>query len=258
MVKVLVAEDEAIERMALCARLRQLFGDEIAVIQAGDGEEAVRLYEEEGCQAALLDINMPQMLGTEAAEQIRKGHPEAVIVFLSAYDDFQYARKALQVRALDYLLKPWDKEELAAVVQEAIEQAEKRAGGAKRQAQALGGGRPQEGEGLKAGQVAGAMREYIRANYMKEISMQDAARAMNYSEAYFCKLFKQCFDQNFTTYLTKYRIGEAKKLLMDPGISVKEAGARVGYFDSNYFAKVFKRMTGEIPSEFRGRYFSQK
>lgn len=257
MVKILVAEDEAIERMALCARLKQFFGDEIVLVQAEDGEEAVRLYGEEGCRIALLDINMPQMMGTEAAEQIRKAHPEAVIVFLSAYDDFQYARKALQVRALDYLLKPWDKEELAAVVQEAMGQAGKRERGPERPAQPAGA-RAQEGEGLKAGQVAGAMREYIQANYMKEISMQDAARAMNYSEAYFCKLFKQCFDQNFTTYLTKYRIGEAKKLLMEPEISVKEAGARVGYFDSNYFAKVFKRMTGEIPSEFRNRYFSQK
>ncbi len=256
MVKVLVAEDEAIERMALCARLRQFFGDEISIVQAEDGEEAVRLYED-GCQVALLDINMPQMMGTEAAARIRQAHPEGVIVFLSAYDDFRYARKALQVKALDYLLKPWDKEELAAVVQEALCQAEKRAKEPGGREQAEGEGKSPEGDGagFKAGQVAGAIEEYIRANYMKEISMQDAARAMNYSETYFCKLFKQCFDQNFTTYLTKYRIGKAKELLMDPEISVKEAGARVGYFDSNYFAKVFKRMTGEIPTEFRSRHF---
>ena len=41
--------------------------------------------------------------------------------------------------------------------------------------------------------------------------MQDTARMMNYSDAYFCKLFKQCFDQNFTSYLTGFRVNEAKK-----------------------------------------------
>ena len=100
-------------------------------------------------------------------------------------------------------------------------------------------------------QAAETMREYIRNNYMKEISMQDAARVMNYSDAYFCKLFKQCFDQNFTSYLTNFRVNEAKKLLKNRNISVKDVGMQVGYYDSNYFAKVFKRITGMIPSEYR-------
>ena len=92
---------------------------------------------------------------------------------------------------------------------------------------------------------------------MKEISMQDAARMMNYSDAYFCKLFKQCFDQNFTSYLTAFRINEAKKLLEDTSASVKDVSLQVGYCDSNYFAKVFKRMTGMIPSEYRDRTVSR-
>ena len=44
---------------------------------------------------------------------------------------------------------------------------------------------------------------------------------------------------------------EAKRLLKDRNISVKDAGMKVGYYDSNYFAKVFKRVTGMIPSEYR-------
>ena len=45
---------------------------------------------------------------------------------------------------------------------------------------------------------------------------------MNYSDAYFCKLFKQCFDQNFTAYLTAFRIHEARRLL-------REKNAKVSY-----------------------------
>lgn len=114
-----------------------------------------------------------------------------------------------------------------------------------------------DGDGRLA-QVAETIREYIRNNYMKEISMQDAARMMNYSDAYFCKLFKQCFDQNFTSYLTGFRVNEAKKLLRDRSISVKDVSMQVGYYDSNYFAKVFKRITGMIPSEYRDSETAQK
>ena len=81
--------------------------------------------------------------------------------------------------------------------------------------------------------------------------MQDAARVMNYSDAYFCKLFKQCFDQNFTAYLTAFRIHEARRLLREKNVSVREVSMLVGYYDANYFAKVVKRITGMNPSEYR-------
>ena len=50
---------------------------------------------------------------------------------------------------------------------------------------------------------------------------------------------------------------EAKKLLMQPTVNVKEVGIRVGYPDSTYFARVFRRMTGESPSEYRMRFLKE-
>ncbi|OYO59714.1 hypothetical protein CG709_17890 [Lachnotalea glycerini] len=92
---------------------------------------------------------------------------------------------------------------------------------------------------------------FIKMHYIEEISTQDVAEAMNYSNAYFCKLFKQSFDKSFTTYLTEYRVEKAKQLLIDITINVKEISDKVGYKDSNYFAKVFKRVVGVTPSEYR-------
>ena len=185
--------------------------------------------------------------------------------------NFPMQKRAIVIRALDYLLKPCDEEELTAVMEEAMrltdkaskkeespwkraerEEAEKEAA-ARREAWPWNPDAepPKDPETERMNQVAEKIRTYIRENYMNEISMQDAARQFNYSDAYFCKLFKQCFDQNFTTYLTNFRINEAKRLLKDKTISVKDAGMKVGYYDSNYFAKVFKRVTGMIPSEYR-------
>ena len=81
--------------------------------------------------------------------------------------------------------------------------------------------------------------------------MQSAAQFMGYSEAYFCKLFKQCFHVNFSAYLNEYRIDKAKVMMADPRINIKDISTACGYSDSNYFARVFKRITGQTPSDYR-------
>ena len=260
--KVLLADDEQIERMALAKRLHKHFGDSLVIWQAADGNEAVRLCFKERCQIVIMDISMPELNGVEAAEQIRRLDEDCEIIFLTAYDEFSYAKRAIAIHALDYLLKPCEEEELTAVMEEAVGRIQKREQFEKlhmeqEMPEETGAEMPEPDleeepdEPDRLGQAAEKIRRYIRKNYMKDISMQDAARMMNYSDAYFCKLFKQCFDQNFTTYLTNFRINEAKRLLKDRNISVKDAGMKVGYYDSNYFAKVFKRVTGMIPSEYR-------
>ena len=118
---------------------------------------------------------------------------------------------------------------------------------------------PEEGEAGHAQEESGEdrivsrMRHYVEAHYMEDVSVLDIASAFGYSEAYFCKLFKQNFGKNFVTYLTEYRVELAKKALAELSCNVKEVGQRVGYADSNYFTKVFRRITGMSPSEYRNQ-----
>lgn len=72
-----------------------------------------------------------------------------------------------------------------------------------------------------------------------------------YSDAYFCKRFKQCFKVNFSAYLNEYRVGKARQLVLDPRLSLKDVSTACGYADANYFTRVFKRITGKTPSEYR-------
>ena len=56
----------------------------------------------------------------EAAEHIRSLDEDCIIIFLTAYDEFSYAKRAIVIRALDYLLKPCEEDELVAVMEEAM------------------------------------------------------------------------------------------------------------------------------------------
>lgn len=261
MYRVLVADDEPIERTVVSKNIMKYFPGQLEVVTAANGREAVELFFEKDCQIALLDIEMPGINGLEAAEQIRGRDKTCSIIFLTAFDEFSYARRAIGVRALDYLLKPGTDTELVVALEEAMRLAEAQREVAQGQTDALeqvDSGKEEEdreleepGENLRMNAVAENIRSYIDTCYMQDVSLQSAARAMNYSDAYFCKIFKQCFDKSFIMYLSEYRIDRAKELLADVRINIKDLSAKVGYRDSNYFAKVFKRITGVTPTEYR-------
>lgn len=279
--RILIAEDELVERMVLKKTLEKRFGKYCEVLEAENGNEALRIFRSTHVHIVILDIEMPGMKGIQAAELMRKEKQGFCIIFLTAYDKFEYARKAISVRAMDYLLKPYSEKELVSVVEEALRLTEKYEKnrsedmtdrGAVHEELAVMEGFAavtdpaadefkdmlmEEISPSRLNVLVAMVEEYIRTNYMNDISMQDAARAVNYSEAYFCKMFKQQFGQNFTSYLAEYRIEEAKKLLRLPNVSVKEVGIRVGYNDSNYFARVFRRMNGVSPSEYRMQFFRE-
>ena len=270
MYRVLLVDDEQIERMALAKKIDRYYGDKVDIYHAVNGREAVAMCGEQKNDIVIMDISMPEMNGVMAAKYIRKMDDECSIIFLSAYDDFEYARNAIKVRALDYLLKPCDMNDLLAVMDTALQKLDKE--------NAVNGNSISGKEQNKETEICGSnannvrenrpkrtdnvrnsdeqttikyLKEYVENNYIYDISMQEAAEEMGYSDAYFSKLFKQYFNQNFTAYLTEYRIKKAKELLSNTNHSIKDISRMVGYTDSNYFAKIFKRLVGEIPSKYR-------
>ena len=270
MYRVLLVDDEQIERMALAKKIDRYYGDKVDIYHAVNGREAVAMCGEQKNDIVIMDISMPEMNGVMAAKYIRKMDDECSIIFLSAYDDFEYARNAIKVRALDYLLKPCDMNDLLAVMDTALQKLDKE--------NAFNGNSISGKEQNKETEICGSnannvrenrpkrtdnvrnsdeqttikyLKEYVENNYIYDISMQEAAEEMGYSDAYFSKLFKQYFNQNFTAYLTEYRIKKAKELLSNTNHSIKDISRMVGYMDSNYFAKIFKRLVGEIPSKYR-------
>lgn len=250
--RILIADDEPIERAVIGKNIRNYFGEEVEVYEAVNGREAIEVFRQNDCHIALLDISMPGIDGLEAAEEIRRTNETCSIIFLTAYDEFDFAKRAIRVRALDYLLKPSTREELIMVLEEAIHLAKQEAVIPEPKAvSALENGEDEKQEPMKNQLFADYIRGYIEAHYMEDISLQDAAEQLHYSDAYFCRFFKQNFDKNFIMYLTELRVEKAKELLEDMTINVKDISQKVGFRDSSYFTKVFKRITGVTPSEYR-------
>ncbi len=106
----------------------------------------------------------------------------------------------------------------------------------------------------KLGKPLGEAVKYIQKNYMNQISQEDVARAGNVSPTYLSRLFKDEMKIGFNEYLTKVRLEESKKLLSETNYSIKEISVMVGYPDEKYYSKLFKKITGIKPTEYRKLY----
>ena len=93
--------------------------------------------------------------------------------------------------------------------------------------------------------------EFLSKNYMKEISLEDMASLVDLSPAYFSKLFNSVEGVNYIYYLTQVRMDRAKELLKNTDKPINAIALETGYVNEKYFRKLFKKMVGIKPSEYR-------
>ena len=112
MLKVLIADDERIVRKTL-----RLIGNwdkyEMELVgEAQNGIEVLEMIERLTPDILLLDMKMPGLSGKQILEQLTEKNKQIYVIVISGYDDFEYARIALKYGAIDYLLKPINRNEL--------------------------------------------------------------------------------------------------------------------------------------------------
>ncbi len=121
MITIVLADDEKLIRAGLKKILTDSLDIPIEIIEAKNGEEALKLCREKNPEILITDIRMPVMDGVELMKNISTMEAKKpAIIVLSGFDDFSYAKAAIQSGALSYILKPVDKKELIAAVNSAI------------------------------------------------------------------------------------------------------------------------------------------
>ncbi len=117
--KILIVDDDRIIRKGLLTTIPWEANGFRLVGEAGDGEQALELIEAQRPQIVVTDIRMPFMDGLQLAEEAKKRYPDLKFIFLTGYEDFNYAKQALKIGAVDYLLKPVEREVLLEKVRKA-------------------------------------------------------------------------------------------------------------------------------------------
>lgn len=244
MLRVLIVEDEEIIRRGLLSTIDWAgMGCEI-VGDAADGREGLALMRTERPDVVLTDIRMPRMDGIAMAEHARAEGILPQLVFLTSYAEFGYAQQAIRLQAADYLLKPVDEAELAALM--------------KRLA-AAGAGRETPAEGIDWRHyledsalnpyVRHAM-ERIRADYHEKLSIEVLAEEAGVSASYLSRKFKEATGQTFLELLTRERLQNAIAQLSSGKYRVYEVAEENGFGDYKNFCSVFKKYMKCSPREF--------
>ncbi len=117
--RVLVVDDEEIVRESLGGWLEK---DGSAVASAADGRSAVERMKSEGWNVVLVDLKMPGMDGLQVLEEARKLQPDAAVIMMTAYATVDTAVAAMKLGAFDYLIKPFDPEELTLLLKKVVAQ----------------------------------------------------------------------------------------------------------------------------------------
>lgn len=125
MVRILLADDSSLDRQWLAALLAEI--PEAEILQAADGEEALRLIAESQPDLVLTDIQMPKVNGVELVKAVHRDFPRIPVIVITAHGSEQLALQALQAGAASYVNKEWIPHRLIPTVVQILEAAQQRA-----------------------------------------------------------------------------------------------------------------------------------
>ncbi|WP_026674496.1 helix-turn-helix domain-containing protein [Alkalihalobacterium bogoriense] len=95
------------------------------------------------------------------------------------------------------------------------------------------------------------VKRWVSENIANNITIEKVANEVYMNPTYFCEYFKQQTGETVLDYVTKVRMAKARELLLTTNLKVYEISNEVGYSDSKYFSKLFKKYYGEIPSKYK-------
>lgn len=259
---LLVVEDEALSRKVLIKIIRN-YRPNYHIVAADNGKQALEIIETQPVDMVITDIQMPIMDGLELMKILHEMDKGIKVVVLSGYDYFEYAKKALSYRAMDYILKPIDEEEIISTLvrlenelffeyQEVRDKRFTKGDEIDSCMQSVVnhvGAEKIDKE--KISEVIFQIMLYIKKHFREDLSLCRLAEEFHFNHTYLSKMFKKVLHMTITEYIKSVRLDKAKELLKETNMKIYEVSKFVGYTDYQYFCKIFKQMVKMTPSDYR-------
>lgn len=238
MYRVMLIDDEVSVRKLLRATIDwKVLGMEI-VGEASSGIEAVNIMDDLHPDIVFVDICMPFMNGIEFAKLAAKRYKDLMIIILTAFDEFEYARQCIRLPVVEYMLKPIVRQEIMEVLARVKKKLDEKNPGIQEPGQEI------------APSAIEMIRQYIRENFTdSEINLTSVAQHFGFNASYLSRKFKQETGKSFVEFLMECRMERAIELA---GKNAKMfcTATEVGIPDPNYFGRCFKKYTGVSYSEY--------
>ena len=255
MYRLIVVDDDTNEREGL-KYLISLFDLPFMVTEASNGKDALSKFESAEFDCLITDIKMPVMNGLALCEEIQAKKPDIIKIIYSAHSDFEFTKKAIQIKVDDYILKPIVPDEFLRVMRGIAA----RLGRAENQKYTDDSSSvcdsEQESLLLDTGNhkhVIKQITEYIDNNLQNNIGLNDIAKHVYLSPGYLSTFFKRETNKSIVQYITIRRMQKAREMIMNSNISIKKIGQAVSYRNTSYFCLLFRKYYGVTAQQMRER-----
>lgn len=235
--KLLIAEDEDMIRNGMEKYIRLHTDRFDKIYLARDGQEALEQIFQHHPDVMLLDVQMPVKDGIEVLQEAKRMDVMPLTVILSGFDEFKYAQQAVKYGVREYMLKPSRSSEILKCLHNLADEIQ--------------GEKKDENLEEGAHYAVDRAKEFMEEHYNEDLTLQQVAENAGISPGYLSTLFNQELQCGFVEYLNQFRIERACTYLQQSYFKTYEIAYKVGFHDEKYFSKVFKKIKGVSPMEYR-------
>lgn len=253
MLTILIVDDEAEIVDMIEGMLRKEWGTTHTILSTNISRVARDIVQTQAVDILLTDIRMPGIDGFELSAEAKKSNEHCHVIFLTGYNDFDYAYRALKSGCDDFILKVNTDEEILRSLQNTIQAIEREKAQNELFVQAEKKRRFQKEPNGETDCIA-FVKRYIEQNFSHEITLYDLSKVVYLNASYLSRLFKQVTGDTITEYLLQVRMEKAKQLLIQTDLLVQDIALKIGIDSPAYFTRVFKREVGCTAQEFRLQY----
>ncbi len=201
------------------------------IVKAYTGSETLQVAKDLTIHLALIDIKLAGKNGLQIAEVLKQDNPKMDVIIISAFQEFEYARHSLKLKAVDYLVKPVLESELLNLLHTYIFE------------------NPQFN--TKSNAVLQSI-DIIENRYNEQLKLSSVAEELFIHPQYLSRLFSEEIGMPFSEYLLRFRVKAAQNLLIkEKDWSMDQIATATGFNSQHYFSKAFKKIVMISPARYR-------